>query len=80
MLSACLNTIIIINKLFYNTYIIKCTVLSLSNFINSSSRMPCVFSCSLLTVVSNLHIGISLNVFIIHCCCFMRCDWSTACR
>ena len=64
MLSACLNTIIIINKLFYNTYVIKCTVLSLSNFINSSSRMPCVFSCSLLTVVSNLHIGISLFVHV----------------
>ena len=64
MLSACLNTIIIINKLFYNTYIIKCTVLSLSNFINSSLRMPCVFSCSLLTVVSNLHIGISLIVHV----------------
>ena len=64
MLSACLNTIIIINKLFYDTYIIKCTVLSLSNFINSSSRMPCVFSCSLLTVVSNLHIGISLIVHV----------------
>ena len=64
MLSACLNTIIIINKLFYNTYVIKCTVLCLSNFINSSSRMPCVFSCSLLTVVSNLHIGISLIVHV----------------